>query len=161
MIVGSISFLWHLTPVGKPVKEVALSGNATTRIELIDHAPEEPTSLGMWRMEIGSFDSPGACFHAQIMGETQESVFPSTLPVPRVPIFPPTPMAAVEFVLGELFQKEWPQAVARTKEAPRRWRAIQLARWNAFLSWQLNETGVSRASPVIALKRFPPAEIFI
>src|SRR5438105_1990490 len=86
VVVGRISFLWELEAGRSPVRNVTLTGNATTRIELVDaHSGD---SLGMWRMEVGGEDAPGCCFHVQVLGETADLPFPNSLPIPRLPTIP-------------------------------------------------------------------------
>ena len=81
----------------------------------------------MWRVELGADDAPGCYFHTQILGDREESPFPKSVPIPRLPSPFVTPMAAVEFVLGELFQDKWQEEARRTRDPQRRWRSIQAA----------------------------------
>lgn len=159
IVVAHISFLWELEAGGSPVKTVTLTGNATTRIELVDVATGD--SLGMWRMEIGAEAGPGCCFHVQVLGETAELPFPKSLPIPRLPTIPPTPMAALEFVLGELFQTRWRDQVRRSSDTAELWRGVQQRRWSSFLTWQHQVVSRGGTSPWLALKGFPPRDIFV
>jgi hypothetical protein len=156
-IVGALSFLWHLRTGPAPVKTVSLVGNITTQIQLRDVDNDEGEFLSMWRMEIGDHASPGACFHAQVLGHSEVPPFPSYLPVPRLPIFPPTPMTCLEFLLGELFQTSWPERVERGTGEARQWRGIQKRRFEAFLEWQQRAVKDTTGSALSALKRFPPS----
>jgi hypothetical protein len=158
IVTGRLSFLWHLTACGSPTR-VQLTGNATTRIELLDAETSE--SLGMWRMEIGAPDAPGCCFHVQILGEDAALPFPRSLPVPRFPSLPATPMAALEFLLSELFQTDWRHEVGRSTPATRDWRGVQRQRWSAFLGWQSAAVQGGTGSPLVSLKAFPPPEVFL
>jgi hypothetical protein len=158
-VVAHISFLWHLTARGAPLR-VDLSGNATTRIELFDALADQPTSLAMWRMEVGAEDGPGCCFHVQVLGSELEPPFPKSLPIPRLPVFPVTPMAALEFVLSELFQEEWRKRVARSEPSARQWRGLQRDHWVAFLAWQKERVESAGLSPLVSLKAFPKKDIF-
>jgi hypothetical protein len=158
IVVGRVSFLWELQAGRAPIRTLTLRGNATTRIELIDESAGH--SLGMWRMEIGGEDSPGCCFHVQILGETTDLPFPKSLPVPRLPTIPATPMAALELLLGELFQLRWQNEVRRGTDTAEMWRGVQRRRWTSFLTWQHETVRRVGTSPWIALKSFPPRDIF-
>jgi hypothetical protein len=158
VVVGRISFLWELEAGRAPIRTVKLRDNATTRIELIDQ--NEGHSLGMWRMEVGQEDGPGCCFHVQVLGETTSPPFPKSLPIPRLPTIPPTPMAALELVLGELFQRRWQDQVRRSTETAEMWRGVQQRRWTSFLGWQRETVRKVGMSPWVALKSFPPRDLF-
>jgi hypothetical protein len=160
-LVGSLSFSWHLRLNGHIAE---LNGNATTKLVLVDPRYDQGDSrrhLGIWRMEIGASDSPGACFHAQVVGNEVGPPFPPSLPVPRLPTLVPTPMAVLEFLLSELFQDRWRRAVGVSNGAAIAWRNLQRARWRAFLSWQQDQIRDGTPSPWTALKRFPPADVFV
>jgi hypothetical protein len=158
-VIGALSFLWHMKTGPAPVKKVSLIGNITTQIQLRDPEGDEDSFLSMWRMEMGDSASPGACFHAQVLGDSADPPFPSHLPVPRFPIFPPTPMTCLEFLLGELFQASWPERVERGTGEAQRWRGIQKRRFEAFLNWQQEAVRDTTGSALSALKRFPPAVV--
>jgi hypothetical protein len=153
-VYATLSFLWHLTGDGSPLR-AQITGNATTLITLFDAFEDPPLELAMWRMEIGDEAGPGCCFHIQVLGDRAEPPFPHSLPVPRFPSLPATPMAALEFVLGELFQTQWRERVARGEPAARMWRGIQRPRWQSFLTWQHDLVTRSGHSPWIAMKGFP------
>jgi len=155
-VVARVSFLWHVRGVGSPLR-VRITGNATTRLTLVDALTEPATELAMWRLGVGGPDSPGCCFHIQVLGNRDAPPFPHSLPVPRLPSFPATPMGAFEFVLGEIFQAGWNQRVGRNEPSARDWRGIQRPRWQAFLLWQHDAVSRTSASPWIALKGFPSA----
>jgi hypothetical protein len=160
-VVGSMSFSWDVRVNGDVAE---LNGNATTKVVLIDPRYDEGDNrhhLGIWRMEIGASDSPGACFHAQVVGDEIGPPFPPSLPVPRLPTLVPTPMAVLEFLLSELFQERWKQAVGLGGSNAIAWRNLQRRRWKAFLSWQQDQVRDGTPSPWTALKRFPTADIFI
>jgi hypothetical protein len=158
-IIGALSFLWHLQTGATPVKTVSLIGNITTQIQLRDAENGEDEFLSMWRMEIGDSAAPGTCFHAQVLGHSDEPPFPCDLPVPRLPIFPPTPMTCLEFLLGELFQNTWPEQVERGTGAAQRWRGIQKRRFEGFLEWQQQAVKDTTGSALSALKHFPPSVV--
>lgn len=160
-IIGALSFLWHLRTGPAPVKTVSLVGNITTQIQLRDAENDGDDFLSMWRMEIGDAASPGTCFHAQVLGHSEEPPFPCDLPIPRIPIFPPTPMTCLEFLLSELFQITWPERVERGTGEARQWRSIQKRRFDGFLKWQQQAVKDTTGSALSALKRFPPGDALI
>ena len=159
-LIGQLSFSWGLRLSGDVAE---LSGNATTKLVLVDQRHDEGDTrrnLGVWRMEIGADDSPGACFHAQVVGDEVGPPFPPSLPVPRLPTLVPTPMAVLEFLLSELFQERWKLAVGVSGRYTIAWRNLQRRRWKAFLSWQQDQVRDGAPSPWTALKRFPPVDLF-
>jgi len=160
-VLGAFSFSWHMRTGPKPVKEVFLTGNATSMLRLHDSESEEDTALSMWRMEVGAHDSPGCCFHTQVLGTKPHPPFPKSLPVPRLPVFPPTPMACLEFLLSELFQLRWSEEVQRGSQPANLWRGIQRRRLSSFLDWQLTTVEQSTGSPLVELKTFPNAEVLM
>ena len=108
---GRVSGVWEVRPYeleGRKKKKgaqgkVEFCGIASTKIELW----EDDRRLAMWRCEFGDGVGPGCYFHVQVLGDGLDLPFPKTLPVPRLPSLFVTPMAAIEYVLGELFQGEW------------------------------------------------------
>ncbi len=157
-VIGLLSFVWEMrTDPGKSFKYVNLTGNASTKIRLLN--AKDQSELAMWRMEIGAEDAPGCCFHTQVLGEHCSPPFPKSMPVPRLPSYPPTPMACLEFLLSELFQVRWREEIIRQNRQTRGWRKIQKDRLTAFFDWQ---QGVLRAatvgSPLLSLKGFPDAD---
>jgi hypothetical protein len=158
-ILGALSFRWDLCTGPKPVKDVFLTGNATCMLRLHDSESDVDAALSMWRMEVGAHDSPGSCFHTQVLGTKPVPPFPKSLPVPRLPIFPPTPMACLEFLLSELFQLRWSEEVQRGTQPANMWRGIQQRRLCSFLRWQLKAVEQSTGSPLVELKLFPPADV--
>lgn len=154
-VVGRLTFVWEITARGRHPKVLDLTGNASTRVELIDVNCEPPLEFAMWRMEIGDEHSPGYCFHAQALGQRAEPPFPKSLPIPRLPIFPATPMAALEFLLSELFQTAWAREASKRTANTNLWAAVQAQRWKALLDWQHGQVARASGSPWVSLKQFP------
>ena len=159
---AEISGIWELTPLGnnspKPKerikREVAFSGIASTKFEL--YSAGQPERIAMWRIELGAADSPGCYFHTQILGDSENPPFPKTVKIPRLPSFFVTPMAAIDYVLGELFGHEWERSAEGMRGDARFWRHLQCDRLNRQFEWYLEElTGHSR-SPWMALKGAKP-----
>jgi hypothetical protein len=170
-VTAELSCIWELAFRREGGHDVLLqSGNASTVVTLLARPDEpppddelipgpEPAMLARWRMEVGDVHAPGCCFHGQIsLGDTPP--FPDDLPVPRFPFFVVTPMAALEFVLGELFQDRWPRTAARkTDQRADFWRSVQRRRWNTFLAWQQSVLAQSGGSPWPELKTYPDASL--
>jgi len=132
-------------------------GKASTRVSVFAHqAHVAPDELARWRFEIGNFDSPGCHFHAQILGEDDDCIFPKSMSVPRLPNMLFTPMDALEFVLAELFQDEWARHVARENDAIRNWAGCQKDRLIKLLKWQQDRLEKYSGSPWTSLKAAKP-----
>jgi hypothetical protein len=158
---GALSFTWGLRTGPHPVREISLSGNVSTQLRLYDTYDGGPRELSMWRMEIGAHDSPGCCFHTQVLGREEHPPFPKSLPVPRLPSLPPTPMSCLEFLLSELFQEQWETRLERATEPANMWRGIQTRRLRSFLGWQLRQLDQATGSPLVRLKAFPSPETLL
>ena len=154
-VYAIVSGIWELRLLEK--RNVEFCGKASTKILLFKkHDPN--TCLAMWRMELGAVDSPGCYFHTQILGEVEDPPFPKSLPIPRLPSFFITPMSAIEFVLGELFQDDWAKSTASNSH----WCGIQKDRFHQMFSWYLEKTDNAEMSPWMALKEAkPPGNLFL
>ena len=161
---------WELRPVGPTRRNrmVAFTGTASAVVELWPaefqwrEEQEKGSRLAMWRIELGAQDSPGCYFHCHVLGDRAESPFPKSVPIPRLPSPFVTPMAAVEFVLGELFQDQWSRTASRANPSHQRWRAIQQGRWSSLLEWQTKALDRRRSSPWMDLKAAkPPDDLFV
>ena len=163
---------WELKSIGRrgPKRMVAFVGKASAVIELWREdclwreMREQSKRLAMWRIELGADDAPGCYFHTQVLGDREESPFPKAVSIPRLPSPFVTPMAAVEFALGELFQDKWQEESRRARDPQRRWRSIQKRRWVNLLTWQndLITRHASQSSPWIDLKHAkPPNDLFL
>ena len=161
-IYAVISGTWELRLLGNHppgARKVEFCGRASTRIELFasDRVP-----LGMWRLELGADDSPGCYVHAQILGDSDKPPFPKSVPIPRLPSIFVTPMSAVEFVLGELFQDEWAKATAGNSGDAPYWRALQQERLQRLFLWYQDNLRNLVTSPWMALKRAKPeSDLFL
>lgn len=140
-------------------RKFRLAGKASTRVRLIDDAGHD---LAMWRIEIADPAAPGVYFHIQVLGEVAESPFPNSLPIPRFPSLFATPVVVLEFVLAELFQDDWRQAVSKESANLQRWRSIQAQRLVALFEWQLGEARRNLGSPWTTIKvAQPPSNLFL
>ena len=163
-IYAKITGTWEvcLRGAGSPKTKLAFTGKASTVVELWPKPcmwREEHCSasrLAMWRIELGAHDSPGCYFHVQVLGDRDDPPFPKSIPVPRLPSPFVTPMAAVEFVLGELFQDRWERRAGENHPCHKRWRAIQHQRWLSLLDWQKKVLDKPGSSPWMKLKAGKP-----
>ena len=170
-IYAYVTGIWELRPLGqrgKPKRKVEFSGKASAKIEIWrqDYLWREKDlpdkRLAGWRIELGAHDSPGCYFHIQILGDRDAPPFPRSIPIPRMPSPFVTPMAAVEFVLGELFQDEWSREASRACHHHSRWSTIQRKRLECLLEWQRLAMGAGQSSPLMNLKEAkPPPELFL
>lgn len=153
-IVAEIDAKWELRRVDNRTVEVA--GPATVRVRFNEG------DLGMWRMELGDDHAPGCFFHVQILGQDETRPWPKSVDVPRLPGIVATPASVVEFVLGELFQDDWPKDVNRSRSAARQWQGVQRCWWTAMLGWQREIAAQAEGSPWAAIKAAKPdRDLFI
>lgn len=168
-VFAEISCIWEISCV--PTKssktlpsEFELHGLASTKVRIKQVNEDGSTQCAaMWRMEIGDSSAPGCHFHVQVLGELQDGPFPKSLPVPRLPGLPATPLLVVEYVLAEMFQDEWQRSVVGQKRPElQMWRGIQSQRFKRFLEWQGEiVSSTSLGSPWTELKvKKPDADLF-
>jgi len=172
-LYAEFSSIWSILPEPRSKKvpsprTFTVTGLCSMRTEFFeaeDVYTSERRSLGSWRMEIGLPDNPtekhpGCFFHAQILGDDgrTDPPFPHSLSVPRLPSIAITPTAVMEFVLGELFQKEWGNPALHARPELRSWGGIQKRRLKTLLNWQLEETQKASGSPWVSLKAACPKE---
>lgn len=169
IVFGEITAKWRIKrepPLKKsmPAKFFSLVGLASTRIRLKYAATENSPAkeIAMWRMEIADGNSPGCFFHSQILGQSNDPPFPSSLPVPRLPIIMMTPAAVSEFVFAELFQDRWGPHTALQVPHLNRWAPIQQQRFGRLLDWKIQQLKKTSGSPWSCLKTAQPnADLFI
>ena len=151
-VYAGITGCWELRLENKSVE---FCGLASTKIELFDAESDE--RVAMWRVELGAADAPGCYFHVQILGDEDSVPFPHTLSIPRLPSVFVSPMAAIEYALGELFQDEWEKAVCQLRPDQDYWRRLQRERLCGLLSWQEQRLRKSvGSSPWMTLKAAKP-----
>lgn len=165
VVSAELRSVWMVKPVAtkrkkQPRSRFRLTGLASTSISIHDNCGE---ILARWQMDVADERSPGCYFHIQVAQESDEPPFPAWLPVPRFPSLLVTPMAALDFVLGELFQDRWLKRTSAGDSAAQRWRSMQKKRWQHLLQWYLEcvrDTGET-CSPWLSIKRAqPPVELF-
>ncbi len=169
-VFGEVSSTWTIAPADpaatkrRPAKTFAVVGNASVCIRIKESRPEGQRELAMWRLELGADDAPGCFFHTQVLGESGrvEPPFPHSLSVPRLPALAFTPAAALEFVIGELFQEAWREHASKETPGMNRWRNVQQVRFMRLLWWKYERVRQSAGSPWAALKRSkPPIDLFL
>ena len=159
-IYAHVRGVWQVRPVGRkrPGRRIAITGSASVVAELwpaeclYREEHQKSNRLARWRIESGAHDSPGCYFHFQILGDHSDPPFPKNIPIPRLPSPFVTPMAAVEFVLGELFQDDWERRTTGGRNHHDDWRAIQRQRWSSLIEWQKKYLNMAGPSPWMSLK---------
>ncbi len=159
-VYGSITGIWEVEATkhlvtdpdrpnkkGKTTMLLGFNGKASTVFDVKD--AESGETIACWKMELGDANAPGCFFHTFASAD-------HTFPVPRHPNLFATPMAAIGFALGELFQGDWEQTVSGTTYAPSEWRTIQTRRLTALLGWQLEQVAKTTSSPWCSLKVAKP-----
>lgn len=158
-VIGSISWKWMIKPVrigNSKCSDFDLVGLASTKLRILDADCENETELAMWRVELGDGQSPGCYFHTQVLGQSNVPPFPHSVCVPRLPTLFATPMAAVEFLLCELFQNEWEQHTAGDRHDLAFWNSIQKQRMKDLLNWKLGCIENTQGSPWVSMKLAKP-----
>jgi hypothetical protein len=165
-VYGLITGIWELEAAKHPIPDpdrpnkkakekmlIGFIGKASTVFEVKDEASGD--SLARWKMELGDASSPGCFFHTFSSSD-------HGFPVPRHPNVFATPMSAIGFALGELFQEAWEQTLSGSTDAPNRWKSIEKKRFEALLNWKLAQVKNSTSSPWCDLKAAkPPRELFL
>ena len=168
-VFGDLTFVWDIycprenRPRRQPQKNFVLSGLSSTRMRIFERVNEGgERELAMWRFEVGTDAAPGCHFHAQIEGQRVDPPYPRSLSVPRLPAMLITPMAALEFLLAEIFQSRWQRHAAAETAEMQRWRPIQKQRFKRLFAWQTERIDQCLGSPWTAFKAYkPPAELFV
>jgi hypothetical protein len=158
-VVGEISWRWQIQKCFAPKslgKYFIVSGNASVKVSIFDANGSASDRLAMWRVECGAADSPGCFFHTQILGDDGDGPFPKRLSIPRLPTLFVTPMAVIEFFLGELFQDDWQKHITGTGGAKDYWSGVQKRRLESLLKWKLRQIRNCQGSPWLALKLAKP-----
>lgn len=120
-LMAKVGFKWEIRSVWSrknkggrnPPQHFCLNGIATVCIDIWD--VNKNKSVSCWDFDVATPGSPGCFFHAQVPDKKYITEDLFTCPVPRIPIFIYTPMDALDFILGELFQDGWKYHVAEKK----------------------------------------------
>jgi hypothetical protein len=139
---------------------VCLNGIASTLIKIIRTDAElRPVTIAQWQFEVGDSQSPGCHFHVGIGHFGTEA---AALPVPRLPSILLTPIDALDFLLGEIFQQKWKQEVNRETSQMQLWSEKQRTRLSNLLKWKQDQIDQSGGSAWNYLKhQRPTAQILL
>jgi hypothetical protein len=152
---GTLSFMWEIQRVSPKGDRFRII-NATTRLRLlvcdsngvVD--PDIVSELAVWRFEIGDVNHPGARFHSQVDWPLHND---RRLEIPRLPSIVLTPLESLDFLLGELFQKRWPE-----HQSGKVWQSNQRGRLLKLLEAATNVVTVGvEGSALMQLKAWKPA----
>jgi hypothetical protein len=166
---GRLTMKWELTiprgvkrTRGRRADRFVLAGIASTKMSLFKNDSQAHNEVARWCFEIGDANSPGCHFHTQVKGDPGSQLFPPTLSVPRLPGWAVTPIDAMDFLLGELFQDTWVQRVGEETDSVRTWANIHHARLTKLLRWQQQELSSGTGAGWSRLKRAKPeSDLFI
>lgn len=160
---GELCFTWTIILVRPgPKATFSLRGNASSKIYIKMRDQGGGTTLvGQWQFEIGDSRSPGCHFHVGLCRDNNDLLFPHWLTVPRLPSLLIMPADALDFLLGELFQKAWKHRVSAENDHTRTLGASQRDRLTRLLRWKLDQVSASSGSAWNWLKhRHPPPDLF-
>lgn len=116
---------------------------------------------------MGDHQSPGCHFHTQVgdiiqgVVEEQSGYQQTNLDIPRLPALFFMPTDAVEFMLGELWQREWPEVAARSTTEINTWRGYPKDRLRRLLAWQMSVLENTTATPWVGLKLAKPKPLLL
>ncbi len=180
-VYAIFSFRWGIKNTNQNGRNrtFTMIDEATTSIRVIDK--QTSNLVALWQMEVGDASSPGCHFHASMTERNDkpeatiteseiieaedsatEKLFPEWLKVPRLPSVIVTPFDALEFLLCELFQKDWPQAVSQSNHNVMSWSRSQNDRLSRLLRWKLDVLRRAETGAWSALKRAKPhAQLFV
>lgn len=148
-VFATLSFIWNMRVVSGGANAVVEPFDLTsTEIKLFKELPGDACSLlAHWNFDVADLASPGCHFHLQVHWPIGSEV---SLDVPRVPVPMVLPTDALEFILGELFQTDWPKH--RTSHGVNTHQRSRMARMLEWMHEQLSESG----APWLALKALKP-----
>lgn len=164
-VFGRVSGKWQIAKAhvdGKQRKDSNLfftvRGLASTKITIWSQDDEgQPHELARWTLDIGDAVSPGCHFHTQIDLDEEDHKFPKSLPVPRLPAFLHTPMDALDYLLGELFQDRWYERTSKGSDFVKNWSSCQRVRLINLLKWKSETIRDASGAPWTTLKKQKPA----
>lgn len=156
-VFGQLCFRWEIENPDagrKRQQNFHLVGEATTSLKIFQF--DDSQLVAQWQVEAGDASSPGCHFHSGINQYGSSGLFPEWLKVPRLPGLLVTPMDALEFLLGELFQDRWPQNVSKESDFRNAWAKGQRGRFERILAWKLKSVREATSTPWMALKKQKP-----
>jgi hypothetical protein len=158
-VFATLSFIWKMRVVSAGAKAIVEPFDlASTEVKIFNQIPDEqPVAIAEWQFDIADANSPGCHFHMQVdwkRGQGQES-----MDVPRIPVPMVLPTDALEFVLGELFQTEWPKH--RTAHGVNSFQRTRMSRMLKWMHDQLEDSGTAPWLALKSLKPLPADKLFI
>jgi hypothetical protein len=131
-----------------------LNGMASTKIRILSEGSDETDApVAQWQFEVGDHQSPGCHFHVGV-GSFAETT--GSIPVPRLPSILVTPIDALDFLLGEIFQVRWKKVVNQETSFVRTWAGHQKERLSRLLEWKQDQIKKSSGSAWNFLKHSRP-----
>lgn len=163
---GEISTTWTISATRgtkkhrrRPETFTLLSSSpSSTKVCLVE--TEQSRTLAEWHFDVVSNkQAPGSAFHTQIKWALPDPLS-SDLDIPRFPNMMVTPMDAVVFVLGELFQEKWTKHVT-SKLSYNELGSLQAKRLTKALRWYLDKiSGMSVIPWIVFADNRPGSELF-
>ncbi|MEI8020239.1 MAG: hypothetical protein WCH39_18710 [Schlesneria sp.] len=152
-IFASLSWKWEINPntTSKSRRQsdsFMVTGKASLVIKFLRQ--DDSTPLAEWKIDLGAVDSPGCYFHTHLA---------KSICVPRLPSLFVTPMDALEFVLGELFQEDWEKHASSESYDVQFWRSEKRKLLGRVLDWKKKQIQNGTGSPWVQLKRAKPSDI--
>lgn len=162
-VFGTICGTWDISVERRDAKTKApfqafiLKGIASTKVQIWTQEDNPPhKEIARWTLETGDANSPGCHFHTQIDLDPEDNKFPKDLSVPRLPAYLHTPMDALDFLLGELFQDDWFRHISQRRDAGNVWNGCQKARLVKMLEWHSQQFKCAGGAPWATFKRRKP-----
>lgn len=153
-VLGELSFVWEMEASSSQgyavlVDNASISCTVTTVADRL--------VLAEWNFDIGDAQAPGTLFHVQ------QKLGADGLDVPRWHSLVVTPADALDFLLGELFQEEWPKTQSAKTTDTARFRSAQVGLTKALVCGVLSSIDqMSDRSALMSLKQWqPPRRIFV
>jgi hypothetical protein len=163
-VYGTICNVWGIradqrgTRRGRSSECFILDGIASTKIQIWAQRDNDADfEVARWTLETGDQHSPGCHFHTQIDLEPEDNKFPESLSVPRFPAYLHTPMDALDYLLGELFQERWYRHTSEGRDFVKAWNGCQKHRLVKMLDWHRETFQNAGGSPWATFKRKKPA----
>lgn len=154
---GEMSAIWTIKKDRKSAKHFRLMGKASTSLRIVGSKHGESLKcLAQWQVEIGDAQSPGCHFHVGVGQQSDDSLFPKGLSVPRLPGFLITPTDALDFLLGELFQDRWAKKVGQDSDEAKAFGGPQKDRLVRLLKWKIDVVTAASGSAWNHLKHARP-----
>jgi len=156
-VYGLLCFTWSIVNPEKGQKQQRhfhLVGRASTSI--LVKRTEDDDVVAQWQFEAGDGASPGCHFHSAVNQYGQTGLFPEWLKVPRFPGLLLCPLDGLEFLLGELFQRDWHQRMSEDSHDKAAWGNSQKKRLQRVLKWELEQVDKWKTTPWMTLKKAKP-----